>query len=124
MTDRIRVGVVGCGFFAQNHLHSWNDLGKEGAELVAICDVDAGKAKAAASKFAVPRWYRDAEAMLRDEKLGLVDIVTRGDAPAAGRARHRLPCAHHRAEAVRARPRHLRGDGEGGEGRRRFPGGA
>jgi D-apiose dehydrogenase len=77
MADRIRLGVVGCGFFAQNHLHSWRDLGKDGVDLVAVCDVDAGKAKAAAEAFGVPRWYTDTDAMLRDEKLGLLDIVTR-----------------------------------------------
>jgi predicted dehydrogenase len=77
MADRVRLGVVGCGFFAQNHLHSWRDLGKDGVDLVAVCDVDPAKAKAAADSFGVPRWYTDADAMLREEKLGLIDIVTR-----------------------------------------------
>ena len=22
----IRIGVIGCGFYAQNHLHAWKDL--------------------------------------------------------------------------------------------------
>ncbi|MGH6893700.1 MAG: Gfo/Idh/MocA family protein [Dongiaceae bacterium] len=77
MTDRISVAVVGCGFFARNHLHSWKDLAGQGVDLVAVCDIDSAKAKAAAEAFGVPRWYSDADSMLREEKLGLVDIVTR-----------------------------------------------
>jgi predicted dehydrogenase len=74
-----KVGVIGCGFFARNHLHSWRDLAAEGAELAAVCDVDPAKAKAAAEAFAVPHWYTDAETMFRERELGLVDIVTRMD---------------------------------------------
>jgi predicted dehydrogenase len=76
MNDPIHLGVIGCGFFSQNHLHSWKDLHKDGVEITAVCDLDAGKAQAAASKFNVPRWYTDAEKMFRQENLGLVDIIT------------------------------------------------
>jgi predicted dehydrogenase len=77
MSDRINIGVIGCGFFAQNHLHSWSDLKSQGVAIAAVCDVDPGKAQAAAKKFNVPRWYGDAERMFAEEALGLVDIVTR-----------------------------------------------
>jgi predicted dehydrogenase len=33
----IRVRLIGCGFYAQNHLRAWRDLAREGADLVAIC---------------------------------------------------------------------------------------
>jgi len=79
MSGRVAIGVVGCGFFARNHLHSWKDLAPAGADLVAVCDLDAGKAKAAAEAFGVPHFYTDAETMFREQKLGLVDIVTRMD---------------------------------------------
>ena len=79
MSDRIAIGLIGCGFFSRNHLHSWKDLAAEGADLVAVCDIDPAKAKAAAKAFGVRRWYTDAAAMFRDEKLGLVDIVARMD---------------------------------------------
>jgi predicted dehydrogenase len=78
-TERTRVGLVGCGFFARNHLHAWKDLAAAGADLVAVCDVDQEKAEAAAREFAVPAAYRDAAAMLAAERLDLVDVVTRMD---------------------------------------------
>ncbi len=69
MADRISVGVIGCGFFSRNHLNSWKDLAPKGADLVAVSDTDAAKAKAAAETFGVPSWYSDAETMFRAENL-------------------------------------------------------
>lgn len=75
----MRVAVIGCGFFAQNHLNGWRDLAPDGIELVAVCDIDPQKAEAAAKTFGVPRFYVDAKAMLDNEKLDFVDIVTQMD---------------------------------------------
>jgi predicted dehydrogenase len=77
MNDRTAVAVIGCGFFARNHLNSWKDLASQGVDLVAVCDIDPEKARAAAETFGVPRWYSDPEKLFRSEKIGLVDIVTR-----------------------------------------------
>jgi predicted dehydrogenase len=77
MADKIGVAVVGCGFFAQNHLNAWRDLAKDGVELTAVCDIDPEKAKAAAKNFNVPRWYTDLDELLAKERPGLIDIVTR-----------------------------------------------
>ena len=74
----IRVGVIGCGFYAQNHLHAWQDLAGEGAALTAVCDRDVAKAEAAGRKFGVP-FYSDAAALLDGERLDAVDIVTQQD---------------------------------------------
>ena len=79
MPDKTRVAMVGCGFFARNHLHAWQDLGAEGAELVAVCDIDPEKAAAAARDFNVPHWYQSFDEMLAKEKIDLLDIVTRMD---------------------------------------------
>jgi predicted dehydrogenase len=94
MASRIRVGLIGCGFFAQNHLHAWKGLEAEGVDLVAVCDIDEAKARAAAEKFGVPKWYTDAETMFRESNLGLVDIATqmRTHLPLVEMAlRHRVP---------------------------------
>lgn len=73
-----RIAVIGCGFYAQNHLHSWRDLAPAGARLSAVCDLDAAKARMAGDRFGVP-WFTDPGAMLAATQPDLVDIVTRAD---------------------------------------------
>lgn len=86
----VKIAVLGCGFYAQNHLHAWADLSAAGAELVAVCDLSEEKARAAGERFGCD-WYVDADAMFDDWAVDLVDIVTRMDthralaAKAAGR---------------------------------------
>ena len=75
MTKRIRVGVVGCGFFATNHLHGWQDLQAEGADLVGVCDRDPAKAEAAEKAFGAPA-FTDIEAMIAATRPDVIDIVT------------------------------------------------
>jgi predicted dehydrogenase len=84
--SRIRICLIGCGFYAQNHLLAWNDLKSEGAELVGVCDLDRKKAAAAAEKFGA-RAFADAAAMLDELKPDAVDITTQ---MAAHRALARL----------------------------------
>ncbi len=76
MAQETRVALVGCGFFAQNHLHGWKDLEEAGARLVAVCDVDAAKARAACAAFGVPA-YTSLQEMLDVVKPDLVDVTTR-----------------------------------------------
>ena len=91
MTEPYRVGLIGCGFFAQNHLAAWAALPT--VRLTAVCDLDAAKAQAAATTFgATP--YTQAEEMLARERLDFVDIAT--TMPSHRRlvelaASHRLP---------------------------------
>ncbi len=77
-TGRTRVGLIGCGFYAQNHLYAWRDLASEGADLVAVCDRDEVKARTAGEKFGAP-WFTDAKTMLDTVPLDLVDLTTRMD---------------------------------------------
>jgi D-apiose dehydrogenase len=73
-SPRLRLGVIGCGFFAENHLNAWSRM--EGVELAAVCDIDAGKARSAAERFGAARSYTSAEDMLDKEQLDFVDIAT------------------------------------------------
>lgn len=65
--------VIGCGFFAQNHLLAWNAL--DGVQLAAVCDLNAGKA-AAAAELTGARPYTDLGTMLASERLDFVDVAT------------------------------------------------
>lgn len=73
-TGTLKGAVIGCGFFAQNHLHGWADI--DGVEIVAVCDLDAEKARAAADRFSIARVYTDARALFESEALDFVDIPT------------------------------------------------
>ena len=71
MTSKIvRLGLVGCGFFARNHLNAWRDLRAQGVEIVALCDTDRAKAEQAARDFGVPEIYTDFSQMLGDARRG------------------------------------------------------
>ncbi|MXW87466.1 MAG: hypothetical protein F4Z55_16870 [Boseongicola sp. SB0667_bin_21] len=52
--ENARIAVVGCGFYAQNHLHAWSALRDQGAELAAVCDLDHERARASGDEFGVP----------------------------------------------------------------------
>jgi predicted dehydrogenase len=85
----LRGALVGCGFFARNHLHGWREV--DGVELVAVCDADGARARAAAAAFGVPRAYDDAAAMLAAERPDFVDVAA---PPHAHRALVELAAAH------------------------------
>jgi len=68
-----RFALIGCGFFAQNHLHAWAEIPE--VELVAVCDVDPDRAAAAAATFGGTA-YTDAADLLATEQLDFVDIAT------------------------------------------------
>ncbi len=73
-TTPLRLGVIGCGWFARNHLHAWREIAD--VELAAVCDRDPARAEEAARAFGAARWYGEAEEMLAAEGLDFVDIVT------------------------------------------------
>lgn len=73
--------LIGCGFFARNHLHAWREL--PGAQIVALCDADPGRLAEAAKAFGIGRTYTDAARLIASERLDFVDIAT---TPASHRA--------------------------------------
>jgi len=79
-----RIALIGCGFFAANHLHAWRELRDEGlVEIAAVADRDPARARAAADAFAVPAWHDDAERLLAEVRPDAVDIVTTAPSHAA-----------------------------------------
>ncbi len=66
--------LIGCGFFARNHMHGW--AAAEGAEIAAVCDLDENKAKAMARDFGVAQAFTDAETALREIQPDFVDVAT------------------------------------------------
>ncbi|CNH30426.1 Gfo/Idh/MocA family protein [Yersinia kristensenii] len=74
MTSRLKGAVIGCGFFAQNHLAGWQDIAD--VEIVAVCDLDIAKAKAAAEKFGIAHYTDDVNALFATHTLDFVDLPT------------------------------------------------
>lgn len=76
----LRGAVIGCGQFAQNHLHAWTRVqdvqGLQGVRVVAVCDPDPDRAQATARRFDIPGVYSTLESLLEREKPDFVDIVT------------------------------------------------
>lgn len=71
---RPRVGVIGAGYIAREHLECLNRL--DDAEPIAICDLSPTVAEATAEMFDLPHWYTDHKRMLRDLDLDVVHIAT------------------------------------------------
>jgi predicted dehydrogenase len=74
----VRIAVIGCGYFARYHLAAWRRLAAQGAELVAVCDIDPARAERAAAETGA-KAYADVGAMLAAARPDLVDIATRMD---------------------------------------------
>lgn len=70
----LRVAVLGCGMISESHLQAWSRC--QGAEVVAVCDPVAARARARAGQFRIQSAYDDAAAMLDAQRPDLVDIIT------------------------------------------------
>ncbi len=70
MAERVRFGIVGLGAMGAGHCHYVRDLVPE-AELSAVCDISADRAKAFGEQYGVPA-FTEPEALFQS---GLVDAV-------------------------------------------------
>ena len=70
----LRGALIGCGFFAINQLHGWQDVA--GARIIALCDRDPARLALAGDSFGISARYSDAAQMLEQEKPDFVDIAT------------------------------------------------
>lgn len=66
--------IIGTGFWARYQLAAWGEV--PGAQCVALCDKEIGKAQKLAQDFGIEYVYDDAEKMLYEVKPDFVDIIT------------------------------------------------
>ncbi len=70
---KLGVAVIGTGFWGKNHARVYKEL--PNTELVAICDVNADRAKTIASQFGV-KAYTNSVRMLKNSQIEAVSICT------------------------------------------------
>ncbi|NCO42334.1 MAG: hypothetical protein AUJ96_09110 [Armatimonadetes bacterium CG2_30_66_41] len=71
--EHLDVAVIGVGLQGGGHLASYRAL--PGVNLVAVCDLNAEAAQAAAAANGIPNCYTDYREMLAREKLDAVSVV-------------------------------------------------
>jgi predicted dehydrogenase len=72
--DVLRLGVLGAGNIADLNVAGYLDHPR--CDVVAVCDVDAASAKAAAERWGVDRVYTEPEDLLGDEDVDAVEVLT------------------------------------------------
>jgi D-apiose dehydrogenase len=70
----LKGALIGCGFFAINHLHAWR--GCSGAEIIASCDSNVERLKSVGDQFGISKRYLNANEMFASEQMDFVDIAT------------------------------------------------
>jgi predicted dehydrogenase len=71
---KLKGAIIGCGFFAYNHMKAWNEI--KNIEIMAVCDLDKKKAITFSKKFTIAHYYTDINKLLDSENLDFVDVVT------------------------------------------------
>ncbi|MCB5264784.1 MAG: Gfo/Idh/MocA family oxidoreductase [Candidatus Cloacimonetes bacterium] len=72
--EKVRIGLIGCGRIAKNHLDAVSQI--PDAEFVAVCDTIPAKAELVAEERGITKVYTDHHEMLAKEELDLVSICT------------------------------------------------
>lgn len=72
---KLGVGVIGTHAWA-NKAHLPGYVAHENVDLVAVCDVDEARARAAADTFGARKVYSSAEEMIADPEVQMVDVCT------------------------------------------------
>jgi UDP-N-acetyl-2-amino-2-deoxyglucuronate dehydrogenase len=75
MTDRLRVGVIGCGGMSRNHVAGYLNSGRY--DVVALADLNDGAMREMDAQFDInTTHYDDGRRMLEEEQLDVVSIGT------------------------------------------------
>lgn len=73
VSELVRVGVIGCGFWGKSHLRVYSELGS--VELVAATDIDRDRLRYVEKMYGI-KTYEDYREMLRREDVDAVSVCT------------------------------------------------
>ncbi len=75
MTEKIKVGIIGCGGIARGtHIPNYKKI--PDVEIIACADINVEAAKKTAEEFSIARYYKDYNEMLEKENLDAVSVCT------------------------------------------------
>ncbi len=71
-TEKVRIGVIGVGQIGKVHLKNYQKI--NGAEIVAVADVDEAEARRVAQVYDIPHLYTDFRQLLARDDIEAVDV--------------------------------------------------
>ena len=71
--ERVKLGVIGCGVIGTIHLQ--NAVKSDLINITAVADKMEGRARETAQKFAIPKTYSSAEALIEDSEVEAVILA-------------------------------------------------
>ena len=72
--ERVRVGIVGCGFISNAHFLAYRNNPQ--AEVVAVADVNADSAKKFAATYGIKKWYASVKDLLAEDDVDAISVCT------------------------------------------------
>lgn len=72
--DKIRVGVIGVGFWGRNHIRVYNEM--KDVEIIAICDIEKERTIEIAKNFNIKYTFTNYKEMLNNKEIDAVSICT------------------------------------------------
>jgi predicted dehydrogenase len=72
MSDKLRIGIIGVGQIGKHHLNSYQKI--DGAEVVAIADIDKAEADRVTQLYKIPSTYYHAAPMLARDDIDAIDV--------------------------------------------------
>lgn len=68
----IKIGIIGCGIIAQQHMANYRDI--PGCKVEAICDIDEEKLRQFGEKYGIDKRFTHIGKMLRETDIDSVDV--------------------------------------------------
>lgn len=72
MYQKVRIGIVGCGQIAQQHLKNYAQM--TDVEIVAVADLDPAATRSAATTYGIPETYSALKDLLENANVDAVDV--------------------------------------------------
>lgn len=73
MADKVRIGVIGVGQIGKHHLNTYDKI--DGAQVVAVADINETEAERVAAQHGIPDVYTHVEELLNRDDIDAVDVA-------------------------------------------------